>query len=165
MILRFASLLAVAASIAPPVALPRLPGWHLGTARISSAGCRRCVQVDSWAATVAYRDAPNDFPQRTMARLGASDVIIQLIRSWEPTPPSWTFTRRPLRIRRSLIHANFEGNTTHGRVSLWASSTWRNGSFVQVYVFFGSASPSNAVIERAQRELDRTSFPEWIIRE
>ena len=153
----------VASVVAPPAALPHTHGWHVGTARIAGQSCRRCVQVDSWGSTIPYRDAPNDFPHRTMARLGADDLIVQILRSWEPSPPTWVFTRRPLRIRRAQIHAGFEGNTTHGRVSLWSSATWRNGSFVQVYVFFGAPSPGAAAIARAQRELDRTSFPRWTI--
>jgi hypothetical protein len=149
--------------VAPPAALPHARGWHVGTARIASQSCARCVQVDSWGATVPYRDAPNDFPHRTMAALGRNDLIVHVLRSWEPSPPRWVLTKRPLRIGRSQIHASFEGNTTHGRVSLWSSGTWRNGSFVQVYVFFGSPTPSAAAIARAQRELDRTSFPRWTI--
>jgi hypothetical protein len=155
---------ALASAVAPPAALPRGHGWHVGTARIASASCPRCVQVDSWGSTIRYRDAPNDFPHRTMARLGRDDLIVQVLRSWEPSPPRWVLTRRPLRIRRSQIHASFEGNTTHGRASLWSSATWRNGSFVQVYVFFGSPSPGAAAIARAQSELDHTSFPRWTIR-
>ena len=154
----------LARPVAPPAALPRLPGWHVGTARVASRSCPRCVQVDSWGSTVRYRDAPNDFPHKTMAALRADDVIVQLIRSWEPSPPRWELTRRPLLIRRAGIHAGFEGNTTHGRVSLWGSSTWRKGSFVQAYVFFGSPHPRTAAVARAQRELDRTLFPQWTIR-
>jgi hypothetical protein len=149
--------------IAPPAALPHRPGWHIGTARIANASCRRCVQMDSWAATVPYRDTPNDFPHHTMATLGRHDLIIQITRSWEPSAPRWEFQRRPLHIVSTQIHANFEGNTTHGRVSRWDSSTWRNGSFVTVYVFFGSPSPQLAAIDRAQRELDDTRFAPWSI--
>jgi hypothetical protein len=153
-----------AISVAPPAALPHAAGWHTGTARIANESCPRCIQVDSWAATVPYRDAPNDFPHRTMATLGPTDVIIQITRSWEPSAPRWEHTKRPLRIRRAEIHANFEGNTTHGRVSLWINSTWRNGSLVEVYVFFGSSNPRSDVVARAQHELVGTRFPAWIFR-
>jgi hypothetical protein len=159
-----AALASLAVSAAAPAALPQLPGWQIGSARITIESCPRCVQVDSWGATVRYRDAPNDFPQKTMQTLRSGDMIVQVIRSWEPSPPRWEFTKRPLQIGRSAIHANFEGNTTHGRVSLWSSATWRNGSFVQVYVFFGAPTPSTAVVARAQHELDKTRFPAWRIR-
>lgn len=75
-------------------------------------------------------------------------------------------THRPKTVSQwsSRSARSFEGNTTRGRVSLWARTTWRNGSFVQVYVFFGSPRPSGAAIERAQLELDATRFPQWSIR-
>lgn len=55
----------------------------------------------------------------------------------------------------------FEGNTSHGRVSLWNVSTWRAGSYVTVWVLFGSANPSHAAIARAQAELDGVQFAGW----
>ena len=150
--------------IAPPALLPHGEGWHVGSASVHSHSCPRCVQKFSRASTVRYLDAPNDFPQKTMATLGPADVILQVTRSWEPSPPKWEFERRPLRIARAHIHANFEGNTTHGRVSEWITSTWRNGSLVQVYAFFGSSFPTAATVARAQRELDATRFATWMIR-
>src|ERR1700712_1894100 len=119
--------------IAPPALLPHGSGWNVGTTTIRSDSCSRCIQKFSRASTVRYLDAPNDFPQKTMAGRGPDDVILQVTRSWEPSPPQWEFERHPLRIVRSQIHAGFEGNTTHGRVSQWIGSTWRSGSLVQVY--------------------------------
>jgi hypothetical protein len=152
-------------TIATPAALPAARGWHMGTARIRNASCPRCVQADSWASTVPYRDAPNDFPHRTMAALGRDDVIVRVTRSWEPSAPNWERARRPLRIRRSRVRTSFEGDTTHGRVSLWTGSTWRAGSYVSVDVFFGSPAPSPAVIAAAQQELDGARFARWSIRQ
>ncbi len=99
-----------------------------------------------------------------MATLGPDDVILEITRSWEPAPPKWEFERHPLRIVRSQIHAGFEGNPTHGRVSEWITSTWRNGSLVQVYAFFGAPVPMAATVARTQRELDGTQFATWTIR-
>lgn len=150
--------------IAAPAVLPHSHGWSGGTARIPNSSCPRCVQVDSWVSTVRYRDAPNEFPHKTIATLGPADAILIVIRSWQPAPPVWMKRQHPLRIERSQIHANFEGNTTHGRVSLWAATTWRNGSAVEVYVYFGSPVPSRAAVKRVQRELDAARFPRWSIR-
>ena len=150
--------------IAPPAELPHDPGWQVRTAWIPVLSCPRCVLADAWAATVPYLDKPNDFPQKTMAKLGPADVIVQVNRSWQPSMPPSMFKRHPLRILRKEIHASFEGNPTHGRASLWGTSTWRNGSFVTVYVFFGSPNPAPPVIARAQRELDRTRFAPWSIK-
>lgn len=99
-----------------------------------------------------------------MAALGPRDAIIVVLRSWQPSRPAWMSQRHPLRIVSSQIHAGFEGNTTGGRVSLWSAYTWRNGSAVQVYVYFGAPRPARAAIARAQRELDATRFPRWSIR-
>jgi hypothetical protein len=96
-----------------------------------------------------------------MAAMRKDDIVVQVTRSWEPDPPSWVHDRRPLRILPSEVHANFEGNTTHARVSLWSSATWRAGSFVMVMVLFGSPDPTAAEIARAQRELDAALYPRW----
>ena len=158
------AVLLAALVIAPPALLPGGSGWHVSTANIRSDFCPRCVQKFSRASTVRYLDAPNDFPQKTMATLRRGDVILQVTRSWQPSPPKWEFKRHPLQILRSQIHAGFEGNTTHGRVSEWLGSTWRNGSHVAVYVFFGSPLPTASTVARAQRELDGTQFAPWTIR-
>jgi hypothetical protein len=155
--------LVAAVLVAPAAVLPHAGGWNGGAAPIPTAGCTRCVQVDSWAATVPYRDAPNEVPWRTAAALGPGDVAILLIRSWQPSRPPWMTQRHPLRIRSAQIHSNFEGNSQPGHVSMWGGYTWRNGSAVQVYVYFGSPRPSRAAVRRAQRELDSTRFPRWTI--
>jgi hypothetical protein len=153
--------LALAVALLPAL-LPGGHGWHTGAARVDTAGCARCVQTFSRASTARYRDPPNQFPpHRTMAGMRSADIVIQVVRSWEPDPPTWMHERRPLRIVRSQIHSNFEGNTTHARVSLWSTSTWRAGSFVTVMVLFGRPVPTAADVVRAQRELDATRYPRW----
>lgn len=147
--------------VAPAAVLPHTDGWNGGAARIPAAGCSRCVQVDSWAATVRYRDAPNDVPWKTAATLGPRDATILVIRSWQPSRPAWMSQRHGLQILRSQIHSNFEGNTRQGHVSMWTGYTWRNGSAVQVYVYFGSPRPSRTAVAEAQRELTATRFPPW----
>jgi|SRR5581483_1814590 len=156
---------AALALAAPPAALPRGRGFRVGAARVAAPGCPRCVQTESWASTVRYRDPPNQLPpHRTMAALPRDGLIVHVTRAWEPHAPAWMRTRRPLRIVRAAIHASFEGNTTRGRVSLWAASTWRAGSYVTVWVLFGTPAPTAAAVARAQRELDTTRFPRWSLR-
>jgi hypothetical protein len=150
--------------VSPAAQLPHTDGWNGAAARIPAAGCSRCIQVDSWAATVRYRDAPNDVPWKTAATLGPRDSTILLIRSWQPSRPAWMSKRHRLQILPSQIHSNFEGNTQQEHVSMWGSYTWRNGSAVQVYVYFGSPRPSRIAVRKAQRELDATRFPQWSIR-
>ena len=149
-----------------PVTAPaaRLPaaGWHVGSARITA--CAGCVQTESWASTVPYRDAPNQLPpHRTMAALPRNGVIVHVTRSWEPSPPAWVHRVHPLRIARGAVTASFEGNTTGGRVSLWMGATWRAASYVSVWVLFGRPTPTAAQIRTAQAELDHTVFAPWRI--
>jgi hypothetical protein len=145
---------------AAPAQLPKPPGWHVGSARLQDAGCTRCVQTESWASTVPYRDPPNQLPPwKTLAALRPAGLVVHVTRSWQPAEPAWALRKRPLRIVRTQIHANFEGNTAPDRVSLWNASTWRNGSYVTVWVFFGSPHPGSRLIARAQAEIDRVKLP------
>jgi hypothetical protein len=148
---------------APPARLPA-GGWHVGAKRISAVGCGGCVQTESWAATVAYRDPPNQLPpHRTMAALARDGVIVHITRAWEPSPPAWMRQTHPLRITRAGTTASFEGNTTRGRVSRWTGSTWRAGSYVSVWVLFGRPAPAAAQVRRAQAELDGAVYAPWRI--
>jgi len=146
---------------APPARLPAA-GWHVGSARVSS--CAGCVQTESWASTVAYRDPANQLPpHRTMAALPRTGVIVHVTRSWEPSPPAWVHLPHPLRITPHAVTASFEGNTTGGRASRWNGATWRAGSYVSVWVIFGRSSPTAAQLRTAQAELDGAVFAPWRI--
>src|SRR5512146_892467 len=148
---------------APPARLPP-SGWHVGSTRVARAGCRGCVQTESWASTIPYRDPANQLPpHRTMADMGRGDLVVHVTRSWEPSPPAWMFRRHALRITRSAVTASFEGNTTGGRVSRWTATTWRSRSYVSVWVLFGRPTPTAAEIRSAQSELDHTLPAPWRI--
>jgi hypothetical protein len=164
-VLALAGVGAGAGGFAAPAQLPKPPGWHVGSARLQDAGCARCVQTESWASTVPYRDPPNQLPPwKTLAALRPAGLVVHVTRSWQPAEPAWALRKRPLRIVRTQIHANFEGNTAPDRVSLWNASTWRNGSYVTVWVFFGSPHPGSRLIARAQAEIDRVKLAAWHVR-
>jgi hypothetical protein len=147
---------------APPARLPAA-GWHSGSTRVLNPGCKGCVQTESWASTIAYRDPADQLPpHRTMAALPKDGVIVHVTRSWEPSPPAWVHQTRPLRIARSAV-GSFEGNTTRGRVSRWLGTTWRAGTFVSVWVLFGRPTPTAAQIRKAQNELDHAVLAPWRI--
>ena len=154
----------LAMSATPPARLSAGSGWHPGSARLPDAGCARCIQTESWASSVRYADPANQLPPwHTLAVLPRHGIVVHVTRAWEPSPPRWIYRKRPLKIVRSEIHANFEGNAD-GRVSLWSTSTWRAGSYVTAWVFFGAPSPASADVARAQSELDRTRFAGWHVR-
>jgi hypothetical protein len=147
---------------APPARLPAA-GWHSGSTRVTNPGCRGCVQSESWASTIRYRDPADQLPpHRTMAALPKDGVIVHVTRSWEPSPPAWVHQAHALRIARSAV-GSFEGNTTGGRVSRWLGTTWRAGSFVSVWVLFGGPTPTAAQIRTAQNELDHMVLAPWHI--
>jgi hypothetical protein len=150
--------------VAPPARLPAGSGWLTSATRIINPGCTGCIQTESWASTVPYRDPPNQLPpHRTMSAMRAHDILVHVTRGWEPSAPPWTLRRNSLTIRRSHITSNFEGNTTRGRVSLWSGTSWRGGSYVSVWVVFGAPVPGVAEITRAQYQLDRAVFAPWHI--
>jgi hypothetical protein len=148
---------------APPARLPTA-GWHVGSTRVKNPVCLGCVQTESYASTVAYRDPADQLPpHRTMAALPRGGVIVHVTRSWEPSPPAWVHHVHQLRITRRAVSASFEGNTTHERVSRWVGTTWRARSLVTVWVLFGRPSPTAAEIRVAQLELDGAAFAPWRI--
>jgi hypothetical protein len=150
--------------VTAPAARLRLAGGHVGSVRVIDSACRGCVQTESRASTIAYRDPPNQLPpHRTMAALPPAGVIVHVTRSWEPSPPAWVRRVQPLRVVPSAVTASFEGNTTRGRVSRWTGTTWRGGSLVTVWVLFGRPTPTAAQIRRAQAVLDHAAFPPWRI--
>jgi hypothetical protein len=155
------AILLALAFVASPAMLPQRPGWQVGGVRVPTQGCARCVQTESWASTIPYRDRPMDFPQHTITVLPPRGIVIHVTRSRRPLPPSWMLRRNRLRIVRGAIRGNFEGNPANGRVSQWLAATWRAGSFVTVYVFFGVPRPSAALVGRAQAELDGMRLPVW----
>jgi hypothetical protein len=69
----------------------------------------------------------------------------------------------PAAHRTGPVTTSFEGNTTRARVSRWTGSTWRAGSYVDVWVLFGKPTPTRAQLRRAQSELERAVFTSWRI--
>src|SRR5579862_3403504 len=51
---------------AQPAQIPHQAGWYVGSSRVETTGCSRCVQTATWASTVPYLDKSGDFPQRTI---------------------------------------------------------------------------------------------------
>ena len=46
---------------------------------------------------------------------------------------------------------------------MWGGTTWRNGSVVSVYAYFGSPIPTAADVARVQCELDGARYAPWTI--
>ena len=149
----------------PPARFPARPGWHVGT---GAAGAIQAQgeQTETYASTVPYRNGPNDLPPvKTIQRLGRNDILIWLglYRDSRRPPPAFNNeTRLPLRVNASRIFANWEGNPNYGRDGLYRQVAARPGQYdLDLWVFFGAAHPSQAVVARAQAMLDAVRLPRW----
>jgi hypothetical protein len=149
----------------PPARFPARPGWHLGTSgpgKIQAQG----EQTESFAATVRYGDPANQLPPtKTVQRLGGDDILIWLglsRDSRQPPPAYANETRLPLRIDRSRAFTNWEGNPNYWRDSLYRQTAALPGQYdLDLWVFFGAAHPSEAVVARAQSMLNAVRLPRW----
>jgi hypothetical protein len=151
--------LAAAAALAPARFPPR-PGWHGGAGAVHACigvSPERCRTASSWAATVPLRDCINCLPHRTLDRLSADGIVIQLSVSFErprrsPTEPHW-----PIRIERALIASPFEG--LPARIGVFQQIA-RSGPFdVGVFVFFGRSRPTARQLALAESELRSVRLP------
>jgi hypothetical protein len=144
-------------SVAPARFLARR-GWHVGTggrAAVRAEG----EQTTSWAATVPWRDGPNELPpHRTLARLPRDGIAIflGLFRdSREPRQSPWN----SLRIDRRELSGGFEGLPP--RFGLYRATVQHGTYVLDLWVFFGTTRPSSATVARAQAELDAVRLPVW----
>jgi hypothetical protein len=143
-----------------PARFPARPGWHVGTggrARVRAEG----EQTESWAATVPWRDPPNQAPpHRTLARLPRDGIAIYLDLWRDSRDPSWANRlMNSLRIDPRKISGPFEG--VPARFGLYRASVPHGRYTLDLWVFFGRAHPSRAAVRRAQAELDDVRLPVW----
>jgi len=112
--------------------------------------------VNSWAATVQWRDCPDCLPHRTVARLRPDGIALQLQLSVERAPPTWM---RPLawppRIRG--VSAPFEGLPP--RIGVYQKIGFVRGHTVSLFAFFGRPHPTPRQLARARAELATVKFP------
>jgi hypothetical protein len=135
------------------------PGWHVGAGKAhacpggSAASCR---SVYSFAATVPWRDCMGCLPYRTVARLPADGIALQLQIGIERDPPKWMRPLRwPPRIRG--VSSPFEGLPV--RVGVFQTIGFVNGRSAYLFAFFGRASPTAQQVARARKELATVTFP------
>jgi hypothetical protein len=146
-----------AAALAPATFAPGV-GWHVGSGRVhacpggSAASCR---YVSSWAATVPWRDCPECLPHRTVARLPADGIALQLQVGIERDPPKWM---RPLQWppRVHDVVAPFEGLPP--RIGVFQAQGFVHGNSASLFVFFGRSRPSRAQLRKARAELATVKF-------
>jgi hypothetical protein len=141
-----------------PARFPARRDWHVGTGGRSAVRAEG-EQTTSWAATVPWRDGPNQLPpHRTLARLPRDGIAIfvALFRdNRRPRQRPWN----SLRIDGRRTSGGFEGLPS--RFGLYRADVPRGRYVVDLWVFFGTLHPSAATVERAQAELDAVRLPIW----
>jgi hypothetical protein len=134
------------------------PGWHTGVGRVHACSGERasCRYVNSWAATVRWRDCPECLPHRTVARLTPDGIALQLQLSRERDPPNWM---RPLAWppRIHSVSAPFEGLPQ--RIGVYQKIGFVHGYTVSLFAFFGRPQPTPRQLSRARAELATVKFP------
>ena len=135
------------------------PGWDTGSsgpAKIEPDG----EYTSSWAATVAYRDPPNQFPpHHTLDALPPDGIAIV---AWVTRNPGGRSELPPGRPPFELADANqgqFEG-VPSDRATYQIAAHVPGRFDVTLWVFFGSAHPTRGQLDRAQAELDRLQLPD-----
>jgi hypothetical protein len=146
-------------SVEPATFVPA-SGWSTGTsgpAEVEPEG----EQTITWASTVPYRDAPDQFPpHETLAALPPEGIAIV---GWvfrapglrSELPAGWP----PFRLDEAE-RASFEG-VPDDRATYRILAHVPDRFDVTLWVFFGAPRPSSAQLARAQAELDRLQLPDW----
>ena len=141
-----------------PATFASAPGWYTGTsgpAKIRPDG----EQTDSWASTVPYRDASDQFPPHaTLAALPADGIAIVAWLTRHPGNRSELPAGRPPFQLTDAQRGPFEGVPPD--FATYQIGAYVRGRFdVVLWVFFGRAHPTAAQLDRAQAELDRLQLP------
>jgi hypothetical protein len=151
-----AELLAIA-TLTPATFAPA-PGWHVGVGRVhtcSGSGVVECRYVNSFAATVPWSDCAECLPHRTVARLRADGIALQLQVGVERDPPKWM---RPLRWPpRIRVVSSLEG--LPGRIGVFQKIGFVHGWSASLFIFFGRPTPTAHQVALARKELATVSFP------
>ena len=145
----------VAAAALAPARFGARPGWHAGAAHVHACpgvSPTRCRSAWSWAATVQWRDCGECLPHRTLARMPASGIAIQISRVSERPLPAWMRPKSwPPRIDPSQVVGPFEGLPRRIGVYQWHGLV---GPFeANVMIFFGRGRPTAKQLAAAETEL------------
>jgi hypothetical protein len=143
-----------AAALAPARFAPR-PGWHAGVAGVHACpgvSSERCRSAPSWAATIKWRDCGECLPHRTLARMPADGIAIQISLAIERPFPTWLHQRIwPPRIDPRKVVAPFEGLPGRIGVYQWIGLVGRVEA--SVMLFFGRSHPTSRQLAAAEAEL------------
>jgi hypothetical protein len=143
-----------------PATFASAPGWYTGTsgpADIEPEG----EQTTSWAATVPYRDPPDQFPpHETLAALPPDGIAIVVWLSRSPGSGGELPVEEPPFQLADAERGSFAG-VPADRATYRIGASMRGGADVTIWIFFGRPDPSDKQLDRAQAELDSLRLPDW----
>jgi hypothetical protein len=105
---------------------------------------------------VPWRDCAFCLPHRTVARLKADGIALQLQIGFENDPPKWM---RPMEWPPRIhgVASPFEGLPP--RIGVFQAYGFVHGYATSLFVFFGRPTPSQAQLRAARKELETVRFP------
>ena len=155
---------------AEPVEFPERAGWHV----VSTGPTPRYAHgeyVQTAAATIPYRNGPNDLPPaRTLEALPRDGVLlwVSLTRDARFPPSRWderrgafkTLKAPPYRLSDLERVDGWEGQVRDiPDYRLWATNA--DQYQVDLRVFFGRTDPTEAMLAEADAVLRSLRFPDW----
>ena len=152
-------------TVEPPAFAPA-PGWHVGASGVRPRLADGNFLV-AWAATVAYSDAWNSVPYRTLERLPADGVLIWvgLTNSNRFPPSSAGSSEHPARTPPFRLADFDRRDSWEGQVAsipeYVLGGTLRGEYHADVHVYFGRPDPTSAMLDAAQARLDALRLPRW----
>jgi hypothetical protein len=143
-----------------PATFAPASGWSTGTSGLTDVEPEG-EQTTTWASTVAYRDAPDQFPpHETLAALPPDGIAIVAWLSRAPGRRSELPAGAPPFRLDEAQTSSFEG-VPDDRATYRILARAPDRFDVTLWVFFGRANPDSAQLARAQAELDRLRLPDW----
>jgi hypothetical protein len=136
------------------------PGWHTGANVVHACvggSPERCRQATSWASTVPWRDCIECLPHRTVARLPADGIAMQVTVAIEHPLRLEGVVAWPPRIRAGGIAGSFEGLPRN--VGVFQRSGRRGPYEISIMVFFGRSRPTERQRAAAEAELRAARLP------
>lgn len=135
-------------------------GWHTGHGRVHACpgvSRPRCIEVESWAATIRWRGCGECLPHQTIAQLSRDGVALQIEVSVEHPLRTHAEIVSPPTITAGQVAAGFEGlPRTRGVYQRFGNLGRKE---VYVWAFFGRSHPTSAQLAAANAELRTLHFP------
>ena len=158
--MRLLAVALLAGSVLAPVRFAARPGWLVGAGKVHACpgvSPARCRDVWSWASSVPWRDCAGCLPHRTVARLPADGVAIQISLAIEHPIVARRRLTWPATVRASDVVAPFEGLPS--RIGVYQRFARLGRYEVYLWVFFGRSRPRARQLAAAIAELRTARLP------